>query len=70
MHIIATASALVGFATVNENTVTADVGTGANGHFARTISVFNADAGVIDVRIESHAPDGAVAVRTLRLRPR
>jgi hypothetical protein len=70
VHIDATASALIGFATVNENTVTADVGADANGHFARTISVFDAGAGVIDVRVESRAPDGAVAVRTLRLRPR
>ena len=70
VHIVATASALVGFATVNENTVTADAVADANGHFARTISVFDAGAGVIDVRLESRAPDGAVAVRTLRLRPR
>jgi len=70
VHIVATASALVGFATVNENTVTADALADANGHFARTISVFDAGAGVIDVRLESRAPDGGVAVRTLRLRPR
>jgi copper amine oxidase-like protein len=70
VHIIATASALVGFATINENTVTADAGADANGYFARTISVFDVGAGVIDARIESRAPDGAVAVRTLRLRPR
>jgi hypothetical protein len=38
--------------------------------FIRTISVFDAGAGVIDVRLESRAPDGGIAVRTLRLRPR
>ena len=70
VHIVATASALVGFATVNENTVTADALADANGHFARTISAFDAGAGVIDVRLESRAPDGGIAVRTLRLRPR
>jgi hypothetical protein len=70
VHIVATANALVGFATVDENTVTADAGTDANGHFAQRITIFDAGAGVIDVRLESHAPDGGVAVRTLRLRPR
>jgi Copper amine oxidase N-terminal domain len=70
VHIVATASALVGFAAVNENTVIADTVADGNGRFGRTISVFDAGAGVIDVRLESRAPDGGVAVRTLRLRPR
>lgn len=69
VHIVATANASTGFGQVNESTATADAGTDANGHFARAISLFSFGAGVIDVRLESHAPDGAVAVRTLRLRP-
>ncbi len=70
VHIVATASAQVGFGMVSESTVTVDAGADPNGHFARQITVPDAGAGILDVRLESFAPDGAVAVRTLRLRPR
>lgn len=52
-----------------QSTVTTDSGADPNGHFARQITIDGSGASVIDVRLESHAPDGAVAVRTLRLRP-
>jgi hypothetical protein len=69
VHIVATASALIGFGETNESTITTDSEADPNGHFARQITVPEAGAGVIDVRLEAFAPDGGTAVRTLRLRP-
>ncbi len=69
VHIVATASALVGFNEVGQATVTEDAEADPQGHFAREVSVFDATAGVVDVRLEARAPDGGVAVRTLRLKP-
>jgi hypothetical protein len=69
VHIVAATNLQVGFGEVNANTVTADVVADPNGRFGRTIVIVDISSGVIDVRITSTAPDGAVAVRTLRLRP-
>ncbi|MBV8299005.1 MAG: copper amine oxidase N-terminal domain-containing protein [Candidatus Eremiobacteraeota bacterium] len=69
VHIVATSSAFISFGETNESTITTDSGADPNGHFARQITVPDAGAGVIDVRLEAFAPDGGTAVRTLRLRP-
>ena len=69
VRIVAATRAQVGFTQVNESTATVNVGADARGHFAGQITLLEFGADVVDVRVESHAPDGAVAVGTLRLRP-
>ncbi|WP_317997395.1 copper amine oxidase N-terminal domain-containing protein [Vulcanimicrobium alpinum] len=69
VHIVVSANADSGFGEAAITTVTVDSGADPQGHFARPIRIDDATASVVDVRLESHAPDGAVVVRTLRLRP-
>jgi len=67
--IVAAARAPIGFGEVNESTATTTVLADARGHFAGSVMVLEMGAGVVDVRVESRAPDGGIAVATLRLRP-
>ena len=69
VHIVAATNLQAGFGEVDANTVTADAVADPNGHFGRTITIVDISSGVVDVRLTSTAPDGAVAVRTLRLHP-
>jgi len=72
VHIVISSNADVFAGEVTSTTATADAGADPQGHFARFIAFDPAPIGgiaVVDVRIESRAPDGAVAVRTLHLRP-
>jgi hypothetical protein len=72
VHIVISASADVFVGEVTSTTATADAGADPQGHFARFIAFAPAPIGgiaVVDVRIESRAPDGTLAVRTLHLRP-
>jgi len=70
VRIVATSSANVTqFVAVNEGGTSAQVGAGPDGHFSAHVAVGDIGAGVVDVRVDSRAPDGSDAIRTLRLRP-
>lgn len=69
VHIVATSSATLEFNEVTDSASIADASADATGSFARPIAVQADGGGIVDVRVESRAPDGAVAVTTVRLRP-
>ena len=68
VQIVATTNLAVGFNESGQNTVVVDTVAGPDGHFARPLHVPGFGFGGVDVRITSTAPDGAIVVRTLRLR--
>jgi hypothetical protein len=70
VHIVATSSAEVTqFLQVNTGSSNTEVGTAPDGSFIAHLDVPDMGGGVIDVRIQSTAPDGSSAIRTLRLLP-
>ena len=68
VHIVATSNASSGFGEVQSSSSVTDVVANDDGSFARPL-VVQQQGQVIDVRIDSRAPNGAEAVATLRLRP-
>lgn len=69
VHIVATASATQAFNEVTQSSSTVDITADGRGSFAQVIAVSDLGAASVDVRFESRAPDGSIAVATLRLRP-
>ena len=69
VRIVATSSTdVTKFVAVNEGGTSAQVGTAPDGRFSAHVEVADLGTGVVDVRVESRAPDGSNAIRTLRLR--
>lgn len=69
VRVIATTSATaLTFADPTDASATEDTVADAHGYFETTLSPTDHGSGLIDVRIASTAPDGDIAVRTLRLR--
>jgi len=68
VHIVATSNASIGFGEVQSSSSIADVIANDDGSFARPL-VVPQQGQIVDVRIDSRAPNGAEAVATLRLRP-
>jgi hypothetical protein len=69
VHVVAVADAAIGFRDVTEGQSTGDVVADGNGFFRVPIAVQDRGAGIVDVRVQATAPNGAVSVRTIRLRP-
>ena len=69
VHIIVSSNADSPYGETTATTSTADAGADPQGHFARFIAIDDRGAAEVDIRIESRAPNGAVTIRTLRLRP-
>jgi len=67
VRIVATSNASIGFGEVQTSSSIADVIANDDGSFARPLLVTPGQ--VVDVRIDSKAPNGAEAIATLRLRP-
>lgn len=69
VRVIATTSATSpSFSDTSDGSTTVDVVANARGYFETPLAVVDHGAGLVDVRVASTAPDGSVAVRTLRLR--
>ena len=70
VHVVATTSeAIAEFSEVAEGSVSSNATADGQGYFAAHIALPARAQSVVDVRITSTAPDGGVAVRTLRLQP-
>ena len=70
VHVVATASTrAIGFDETNSDQTAADADANEDGYFRIHIDVADQGSGVVDVRIASTTPDGAVSAQTLRLRP-
>jgi hypothetical protein len=65
---IATSLARQPFSETTESTARTTVTAGPDGYFTAPLFVSQYGAGIVDVRIESRSLDGAVIVKTLRLR--
>lgn len=68
VHIVATSNASIGFLSVQTSGSVADVIANDDGSFTGRLAVPQ-EGQIIDVRIDSRAPNGTEAVATLRLRP-
>jgi hypothetical protein len=66
--VITTSETIPNFSDVTGGSSTTDVVADDHGYFEARIELPDHSEGVVDVRITSSAPDGSVAVRTLRLR--
>lgn len=70
LHIVAVASSGDrSFSDVRTGSAVDDLTADSSGYFSARIRLDDLGAGVVDVRVQSTAPDGGVAIRTLRLAP-
>ncbi len=68
VRIVATTSATsTAFSDFSDGSATVDAVANSKGYFAAALAPVDHGAGLVDVRIASTAPGGAVAIRTLRL---
>ncbi|GAC1299400.1 MAG: hypothetical protein NVSMB19_03440 [Vulcanimicrobiaceae bacterium] len=63
-----TSTTSAAFSDVSDGSSTIDVVASARGYFEAPLVLADHGTGLVDVRVASTAPDGSVAVRTLRLR--
>ena len=69
VQIVATGSSTVAqFSENAESSFATAVGADGRGYFEAQLDVVDTGSGIVDVRIQSTAPNGSVAVKTLRLR--
>jgi hypothetical protein len=66
--VVTTSETVANFSDVTGGSSTTDAIADDHGYFEAKIELPDHTAGIVDVRITSTAPDGSVAVRTLRLR--
>jgi hypothetical protein len=69
VRIVATTSDRLPFGESEQASNTGDVTAGPNGVFERNIALDDHSGNIIDVRITSRAPDGAISVAIVHLRP-